>query len=102
MWAMSSGQPGTAAGNAEGHIPGLPPPGGIGLDLSGNISGTLPPGKHGQTQRQLALLLHADKCQKREQEPDYTPCSVPHCRTFKNVLNHMTLCQAGRDCQCEF
>ena len=121
--AVVSSQPGIAAGNAEGHVPILPPPSGIGLSSSEKSSGTSPGFRHGsqpgnpqqqehtagtggisnrQKCNQMLLLLHAHKCQKREQEPDYTPCSVLHCGTMKNVLNHMTHCLAGRNCQCEF
>lgn len=45
-------------------------------------------------QKQLNLLLHAQKCLKSS----YWQCTMPNCGMIKEVLVHMGVCQAGKNC----
>ena len=56
------------------------------------------PDKRKMIQNQLIILIHAAKCQKRNDGNGVHQCQIPHCQTMKNVLEHLPNCTMGKNC----
>lgn len=53
-----------------------------------------------EVQHKLVLLLHAHKCQRKEQTNGISlMCHVAGCSPMKVLLKHMTECQEGKSCK---
>jgi len=52
--------------------------------------------------QQLVLLLHAHSCQQRsqgeDQSVDEVECTLPYCKSTKEMINHMRYCQDSSEC----
>ena len=53
---------------------------------------------------QLILILHAHQCCRKDKDAlnsggAVQPCLLKHCYEIKNVLFHMSSCQAGKSCR---
>ncbi|GAA31548.2 E1A/CREB-binding protein [Clonorchis sinensis] len=56
------------------------------------------PEKRRLIQHQLILLLHARRCKAQDGDRG-NQCNQPHCKTMRDVLQHMATCNEGKDCQ---
>ncbi|XP_030564506.1 CREB-binding protein isoform X1 [Drosophila novamexicana] len=77
----------------------------ISSGVASSVSGPAPaPGsmsdeRKKQIQQHLMLLLHAHKCNRRENmNPNREVCSVNYCKAMKAVLAHMATCKQSKDC----